>query len=58
MQARAHKDSSPIGRVTCVVDTCQYWDSRNQCLASAIEIQPPHAADSEETDCATFRPKN
>ncbi len=58
MQARADRDSSPIGRVKCVVDTCQFWDSGNHCLASSIEIQPPHASDTEETDCATFRPKH
>ncbi|EEG78940.1 DUF1540 domain-containing protein [Dethiobacter alkaliphilus] len=54
---RAHKDSSPITRVKCVVDSCEYWDNGNQCLASAIEIQPPQASDTQDTDCATFKPK-
>lgn len=54
---RAHHDS-PITRVKCVVDNCEYWDSGNQCTASAIEVQPPHASDSDDTDCATFKPKD
>jgi hypothetical protein len=54
---RAHKESSPITRVKCVVDNCEYWDSGNHCIASAIEVQPPDASDSDDTDCATFKPK-
>ena len=46
-----------IHRVKCVVDSCEYWQSGNQCTASSIEIQPPHATDIEETDCATFKVK-
>ncbi|MBZ4686533.1 MAG: hypothetical protein PWQ96_2425 [Clostridia bacterium] len=46
-----------IGRVKCVVDTCEYWQSGNQCIASSIEIQPPNARNTQETDCATFKPK-
>jgi hypothetical protein len=55
---RISKESEPISRVKCCVDTCEYWESGDQCLASSIEIQPPNAADTEETDCATFRPKS
>lgn len=50
--------SSPISRVKCVVDSCEYWSSGNHCTASTIEVQPPHASDTEETDCATFSPKS
>jgi hypothetical protein len=53
---RVERTSSPIGRVKCVVDSCYFWDS-NHCQASAIEIQPPDASDTETTDCATFMPK-
>ncbi|HHX75271.1 MAG TPA: DUF1540 domain-containing protein [Firmicutes bacterium] len=55
---RITKDAKPISRVKCVVDTCEYWETGDHCLASEIEIQPPNAADTEETDCATFSPKN
>ena len=48
---------NPISRVKCVVNSCQYHDENNHCIASAIEIQPPHASGIEETDCATFRRK-
>lgn len=50
--------SSPISRVKCVVDSCEYWSSGNHCTASTIEVQPPNASDTEETDCATFSPKS
>ncbi len=53
---RVDKDS-PINRVKCVVDSCEYWESGNHCIASEIEIQPPAAEDTEETDCVTFSPK-
>ncbi|NLM45255.1 MAG: DUF1540 domain-containing protein [Firmicutes bacterium] len=55
---RIAKESKPISRVRCVVDTCEYWEAGDHCLASEIEIQPPNAADTEETDCATFSPKS
>lgn len=48
---------SSIERVKCVVDSCTYWLSGNRCEASAIEIQPPNARNTQETDCATFAPK-
>lgn len=54
---RASRESNPITRVKCVVDTCEYWDKGDRCMASSIEVQPPNAADTEETDCSTFRPK-
>lgn len=55
---RTSRESNPITRVKCVVDSCDYWDSGDHCMASSIEIQPPDAADTEETDCATFKPKS
>ncbi len=48
---------NPISRVKCVVNSCMYNDEQNHCIASSIEIQPPHASGMEETDCATFRAK-
>ncbi|MBS4030716.1 MAG: DUF1540 domain-containing protein [Clostridiales bacterium] len=58
MDPRASRESNPITRVKCVVDTCEYYSSGDHCVASFIEIQPPHASDTQETDCATFRMKN
>jgi len=54
---KAAKSGDPISRVKCVVNSCLYWNSGNQCLASMIEIEPPNATDSRTTDCATFAPK-
>lgn len=44
--------------VKCVVDSCVHWDQGNICSASAIEVNPPHASNSDETDCNTFEPKD
>jgi hypothetical protein len=54
---RVEKDDSAISRVKCVVSSCRYYGHGDHCLASHIEIQPPDASDTEETDCATFSPK-
>ena len=51
------KGQSPIGRVKCVVDSCEFYQDGNYCMAKAIEIQPPDASNTQDTDCATFRPK-
>ncbi|WP_084295438.1 DUF1540 domain-containing protein [Desulfitibacter alkalitolerans] len=57
MQGRVDK-SNPIGRVKCVVNTCQYYESGDRCVASAIEIQGPNARNTDNTDCATFSPRH
>lgn len=48
------RTSNPINRVKCVVETCKYWQKGNNCVASAIEVQGPHATSIQSTDCATF----
>lgn len=48
----------PIERVKCVVDSCAYWAQGNRCEAGSIEIQPPNARDTQDTDCATFAPRS
>ncbi|EEG76291.1 DUF1540 domain-containing protein [Dethiobacter alkaliphilus] len=53
-----HHNKGDSPQVKCVVDSCEYWEQGNQCTASTIEVSPPHAVDSEETDCNTFKPKN
>ncbi|MTI94796.1 MAG: DUF1540 domain-containing protein [Firmicutes bacterium] len=54
---RVDKTGNPISRVKCVVNTCRYYGNGNYCTASEIEIQPPNAHDTQETDCATFSPE-
>ena len=49
--------SSANTRIKCIVDSCEFWENGNHCVASVIEVQPPHASDTQETDCATFIPK-
>ncbi|MFZ5641612.1 MAG: DUF1540 domain-containing protein [Bacillota bacterium] len=57
MPGRVDRTTDPITRVKCVVDSCEYWQNGDHCVASSIEIQPPGASDTETTDCATFAPK-
>lgn len=53
-----NKMDHPNLGVKCVVNTCHYYMSGNRCSAEVIEVQPRKAQDSQETDCATFMPKN
>lgn len=54
---RAQKMDSPNQGIKCMVDTCDYYMSGDHCCAQKIEVQPKHASNSEDTDCATFIPK-
>jgi len=54
MQGRVDKSNEHLPGVKCVVSSCYYHASGNYCTAEQIEIQPPHASDTEDTDCATF----
>lgn len=58
MDGRVVKEDDPIGRVKCVVNSCQYYHDGNHCMAEHIEIQPRNADNTEETDCATFVPRD
>jgi hypothetical protein len=58
MQGKVNKSSSPIGRVKCVVNSCYYHQSGDQCMAEKIEVNPPNASSSQDTDCNTFTPKS
>jgi len=58
MAGNMNKASDAINRVKCAVNSCYYHSGNNQCMANSIEIQPPNAANSQDTDCATFMPKN
>lgn len=48
-------------RILCEVNNCTYWGAGNKCQADVIYIVSQHgkqAADSEETDCKTFKPED
>lgn len=53
---RVNKMDHPNQGIKCVVNTCHYYMSGDQCSAEKIEVQPRNAADTQETDCATFIP--
>lgn len=52
-----NKTNNPIGRVRCIVNTCQYYGNGDQCMAERIEVHPKNAHSTQETDCATFEAK-
>ena len=54
---RAQKNNQPLQGVKCVVNTCEYYQQGDKCIASAIEVQPQNAQNTQETDCTTFIPK-
>lgn len=55
---RVENTNNTINRVKCTVNTCEYYASGDHCTAALIEIQPRNARSTQETDCATFRPKH
>ena len=50
------KMDRPNSGIKCVVNSCHYYMSGDYCSAERIEVQPRNAADSQDTDCATFIP--
>ncbi|NMA66534.1 MAG: DUF1540 domain-containing protein [Clostridiaceae bacterium] len=54
MEGRVPYKDQPLSGVKCTVNSCYYNSHGNYCNAAKIEIQPPEAAKTEETDCATF----
>lgn len=58
MQPRVERKDQPLPGVKCVVDSCYYHTAGDYCSAAKIEIQPPDANDTQETDCATFTARN
>lgn len=41
--------------VTCVVDSCSYWEQGNLCNAEAIWVTGRNARDCQHTNCHTFK---
>jgi hypothetical protein len=54
----AQKMSQPNQGIKCSVNTCYYYMNGDNCSASRIQVEPKDARDSQETDCATFKPGN
>ncbi|HHU78835.1 MAG: DUF1540 domain-containing protein [Caldicoprobacterales bacterium] len=54
MHGRIEKTNEHLPGVKCVVNSCYYHAAGDYCSAEKIEIRPPQAQDTEETDCATF----
>ena len=54
MKGRVPYKEQPLPGVKCTVNSCYYNSPGNYCNAAKIEIQSPGAANTEETDCATF----
>ncbi|MDI6869934.1 MAG: DUF1540 domain-containing protein [Bacillota bacterium] len=42
--------------VTCVVDTCKYWEEGNLCQAGEIRVTGENADECQDTNCGTFLP--
>jgi hypothetical protein len=40
--------------VTCIVDTCKYYEDGDLCNADSIEVSGKSATECQGTDCATF----
>ncbi|HEX9063021.1 MAG TPA: DUF1540 domain-containing protein [Clostridia bacterium] len=51
---RVNKMDRPNEGIKCIVDSCHYYASGDHCTAEKIQVEPKNAADSQETDCATF----
>ncbi|HHT65769.1 MAG: DUF1540 domain-containing protein [Caldicoprobacterales bacterium] len=54
MQERIEKTNHHLPGVKCVVSSCYYYAKGDHCSAEKIEIQPPEARNTQDTDCATF----
>lgn len=52
------KMDKPNEGIKCIVNTCGYYMSGDHCSAEVIHVEPRNASDAEETDCATFIPKD
>ncbi|MGD0152318.1 MAG: DUF1540 domain-containing protein [Thermacetogeniaceae bacterium] len=54
MQGQIEKKNQHLPGVKCCVSSCYYYESGDRCHAGMIEIQPPNASNTQDTDCATF----
>ncbi|MGI6453679.1 MAG: DUF1540 domain-containing protein [Syntrophomonadaceae bacterium] len=54
MHGRVPKEKRSLQGVKCCVSSCYYYGEGDHCMAAQIEIQPPDARNTQDTDCATF----
>lgn len=52
------KMDKPNEGIKCIVNTCEFYMNGDHCAAEKINVEPRNAQDSDETDCATFAPKD
>ena len=55
--AESKNGSRYILGINCDVKTCYFNDSCEHCTAEKIDVGPTYAATSNDTICATFKPK-
>ena len=44
--------------VTCVVDTCAYWETGNRCNVEALNVTGHGAVECQTTNCHTFKSRD
>lgn len=54
LTAAFQKGTQVTPTVTCVVDTCKYWDDGDVCIADSIEVTGRDAKECQTTNCETF----
>lgn len=54
MTGKVEKKNQHLTGVRCIVNSCYYNADGSYCNAARIEIQPPNASNTQDTDCATF----
>ncbi|NLK74490.1 MAG: DUF1540 domain-containing protein [Clostridiales bacterium] len=52
------KMDKPNEGIKCIVNSCEYYLNGDHCTAEMIHVEPRNANSSNETDCATFIPKD
>jgi len=54
MTGKVEKKNQHLAGIRCIVNSCYYNAEGSYCNAARIEIQPPNASNTQDTDCATF----
>ncbi|MDR3270726.1 MAG: DUF1540 domain-containing protein [Peptococcaceae bacterium] len=58
MNHNSSKSNNPLQGVNCCASNCHYWGNGDHCHATSIQVTPPEASGSQDTDCETFLPKH
>ncbi len=43
--------------IRCVVQSCTFYMSGDQCCAACIEVSPKNATSAKQTECSSFEKK-